>query len=378
MTPPPIQLRVLMSTDILGGVWSYALELARALRWRGVQVILATMGDSPSAGQHRAACAIPDLIVCESRWRLEWMDAPWHDVARAGRWLRMLERRFRPDVVHLNHYSHGHLNWAAPSVVVGHSCVLSWWQAVHGGSAPAEWRRYRQHVRRGLQGADQVIAPSQAMLAALQTHYGPLARASVVHNGRVPGEYGEGGVPPSAKQSLILGAGRLWDAAKNPQALTAIAPGLRWPVYLAGETRHPNGDDTRLAHVRPLGRLAPEAMVPWFRRAGIYVLPARYEPFGLSVLEAALAGCAPVIGDIPSLRELWDGAACFVPPDDPAALRTAINGLIDAPDRRHALAQRARARAQRYTAGAMAEDYLQIYGELLGSARQPAVPASAT
>ncbi len=32
-------------------------------------------------------------------------------------------------------------------------------------------------------------------------------------------------------------------------------------------------------------------------------LPARYEPFGLSVLEAALSGCALVLGDIPSLRE---------------------------------------------------------------------------
>ena len=50
-------------------------------------------------------------------------------------------------------------------------------------------------------------------------------------------------------------------------------------------------------------------------RAAIYALPARYEPFGLSILEAALSGCALVIGDIPSLREIWADAALFVPSD---------------------------------------------------------------
>jgi hypothetical protein len=48
------------------------------------------------------------------------------------------------------------------------------------------------------------------------------------------------------------------------------------------------------------------------------VLPARYEPFGLSVLEAALSGCALVPGDIASLRGNWDGVAEFVCPDDAA------------------------------------------------------------
>lgn len=362
----------------MGGVWMYVTELARVLRSRGVQVILATMGQPLSAAQHQQARQIPDLIVCESRWRLEWMESPWRDVARAGRWLKKLERRFQPDVVHLNHYSHGHLDWNAPSLVVGHSCVLSWWQAVLGGSAPSEWGRYHKQVRRGLQGADRVAAPSRTMLAALEAHYGPLPQASVVPNGRTPADYRVGDELTDAKQPLILGAGRLWDAAKNLQALTAVAPSLRWPVHLAGETQHPNGGEARIDNVEPLGRLSPEELIPWYRRAGIYVLPARYEPFGLSVLEAALAGCAPVIGDIPSLRELWDGAAWFVPPDDPDALLEAVNTLADDPVRRQALARRARERAQRYTAAAMADGYLALYSEMLGSSQRPAMPVSAT
>jgi glycogen synthase len=57
----------------------------------------------------------------------------------------------------------------------------------------------------------------------------------------------------------------------------------------------------------------------WYARASIYALPARYEPFGLSALEAALSGCALILGDIPSLREVWLEAAPYVSPDDESA-----------------------------------------------------------
>ena len=68
--------------------------------------------------------------------------------------------------------------------------------------------------------------------------------------------------------------------------------------------------------------------------SAIYALPARYEPFGLSALEAGLCGCALVLGDIPSLREVWGDAAVFVDPHDAQALAKALNCLIDHPEQR--------------------------------------------
>ncbi len=357
---PPIARRILMSTDTVGGVWMYAVELARALRQHGVQVVLATMGGAPTDGQRAEARRIPDLILCESRFRLEWMTAPWADVDRAGRWLRQLERRYQPDLVHLNHYSHGHLDWHAPCLLVGHSCVLSWWRAVRGEAAPSEWETYRERVRGGLRGADAVVAPSHAMLDALHEEYDVLPRASVVHNGRTPGEYRR-----LQKRPYILAAGRLWDGAKNLEALARVAAALPWPVHLAGEACHPDGGGAVLDDVHTLGHLAPESLRRWYGHASIYVLPARYEPFGLSVLEAALAGCAPVLGDIPSLRELWDGAARFVPADDPEMLRCAITELAEDHRARAALARRARRRALQYTVRRMAREYLAIHDKLL-------------
>ncbi|MBV9848328.1 MAG: glycosyltransferase family 4 protein [Armatimonadetes bacterium] len=357
-----------MTADTVGGVWTYALELARALAPHGVRVALATMGAPLSASQREEAAGVPSVTVHSSRYKLEWMDQPWEDVARAGDWLLDLERRVRPDVVHLNGYAHGALPWRAPVVLVGHSCVLSWWRAVKGGDAPADWDHYRQEVTAGLRAADLILAPTRAMRDALDDHYGPLPPSRVVPNGRTPSLF-----PPHAKEPFVLSAGRLWDEAKNVGALAWAAGSLPWPVCVAGDARGPEGGMAQFANVELLGVLPPHTLAGWLGRAAIYALPARYEPFGLSVLEAGLAGCALVLGDIPSLREVWGDAAVFVPPDDVEALRGALHGLISDEERRRAMAGRARERALTYTPERMAAGYLAAYQTVMRAAPSPGV-----
>jgi glycosyltransferase involved in cell wall biosynthesis len=348
-----------MTADTVGGVWTHALALAGALSRWPVEIRLATMGAPPTDEQRAAAAALPHVALIPSGFRLEWMDAPWDDVRRAGDWLLGLAESWRPDLVHLNGYAHGALPWRRPVLVAGHSCVLSWWRAVKGEEAPPEWAPYREAVARGLAASDLVVAPSRAMLAALAELYGVPRRGTVVPNGLPP-------APPArcAKEAFVLSAGRLWDEAKNVAAIDRASARLSWPVFVAGETAHPSGGEVRLRHARPLGRLAAPEMAGWQRRAAIFALPVRYEPFGLSALEAARAGCALVLGDIPSQREVWDDAALFVPPDDADALAGAIEGLIRDPARRMEMAARARRRASRFTAYRMARSYLALYRRL--------------
>jgi glycosyltransferase involved in cell wall biosynthesis len=357
-------MNLLMTADGVGGVWTYALELVRALAPHRVRVALATMGAPLRPDQRDEAARLPNLTLFESSFKLEWMDDPWEDVAQAGDWLLGLEAELRPDLVHLNGYAHGALPWAAPALVAGHSCVLSWWAAVRREAAPPRWARYQREVRRGLRAAGLVVAPSAAMLAALEEHYGPLPGARVIPNGR------QDGFAPAPKQALkealVLTAGRLWDEAKNVAVLGEVAPALPWPVFAAGEARHPQGhparhDGVRHDGVRTLGRLSSPDLAAWLARAAIYVLPARYEPFGLSALEAALAGCALVLSDLPSLREIWGEAALFVPADDAEAWTATLNSLIRDGERRSRLARRARARALEFTPERMAEGYLDAY-----------------
>lgn len=357
--------RILMTADTVGGVWTYALELTRALAAHEVEVWLATMGAPLSSAQREEISHLANLRVCESSFKLEWMAEPWRDVQLAGEWLLRLADQIAPDVVHLNGYAHGALDWRAPVLMVGHSCVLSWWRAVKGEDAPADWDRYRDAVRRGLAASDLVIAPTRAMLDALVEHYGPVTQSGVVFNGRDPALLGL----PEAKENLIFTAGRLWDEAKNIAALEQIAEQLSWPTYVAGEAHHPSGTHRSFSKLQALGRLPFPDVANWLRRAAIYALPARYEPFGLSALEAALCECALVLGDIPSLREVWGEAAIFIPPDDTEALRDALERLIADASLRRNYAARARQRALEYSPQRMAAGYLSAYFALMAARR---------
>jgi glycogen(starch) synthase len=351
-------MKILMTADTIGGVWRYALELARGLEAFGAEITLATMGALLTVEQRREVAALSNVDVVESRYKLVWMDDPWPDLEAAGHWLMKLAEDLKPSLIHLNDYPHGSLPWPAPVLMVGHSCVLSWWQAVYGEPAPKRLERYRQTVGTGLRAADCLVAPSAAMLAELRRLYDPLPPSRVIPNGRA-------NQPENDKKPLILSAGRLWDPAKNIAALAHVAPRLSWPVYIAGETRHPDGETFEFADIRCLGRLTPEQLANWFAHAAIYALPARYEPFGLSALEAASAGCPLVLGDIPSLREIWRDAALFVPPDDPDRLHWSLQTLIDRPDLRHDYAVKARRRAALFTPERMAAAYWRAYRELL-------------
>jgi glycosyltransferase involved in cell wall biosynthesis len=222
------------------------------------------------------------------------------------------------------------------------------------------WEEYKQRVKRGLQGVDLVLAPTQAMLKALETHYGPLPHGRVIYNGRNPELFIKG-----KKERFIFTANRVWDEAKNVLALEKVAARLPWPVYVAGEDKHPSGGSVSVSHLQLLGQLSFKEVLPWFARAPIYALPARYEPFGLSALEAALSGCALVLGDIPSLREVWGEAALFVPPDDAEALEVALVLLIIDPTYRQIMAHRAFERAQKFTSEKMINNYLSTYRELV-------------
>src|SRR5215216_6322863 len=80
--------------------------------------------------------------------------------------------------------------------------------------------------------------------------------------------------------------------------------------------------------LRALGQLQRGELDAWLGRAAIYLSPARYDPFGLLPLQAALAGATLLLSDIPSYRELWTGAARFFRSDDVEDLRHQWQDLL--------------------------------------------------
>jgi glycosyltransferase involved in cell wall biosynthesis len=139
------------------------------------------------------------------------------------------------------------------------------------------------------------------------------------------------------------------------------------PMYVAGETRHEGSQaPQRLGSASLLGRLFQDELLAFFRESAIYVCTSRYEPFGLAPLEAALCGCAVLVRDIPSLREVWKDAARYF--SDPHSLSQLLHEFAEDPDALHAAQRRSQARAQDFTAERMVADYQVEFTRMLNEA----------
>lgn len=355
-------LRLLLVTDAVGGVWTYSLELARTLRPIGVETVLAVMGPSVSAKQREEAS---DFRLLDTRLPLEWLDTEPAELARAARTLAQLADNERVDVVQTSSAALlADADFRQPCVAVQHSCVTSWWAAVKGTPLPEEFKWRRELVQQGLHRAAAIVAPSIAFAAETSRIYG--VDALPVHNGRRP--VWSRDIPQG---QFVFTAGRLWDEGKNVATLEAAAARLPAPFQAAGSVRGPNHAQIDLRCIESIGLLSQTRLAGLYAARPVYASAALYEPFGLSVLEAAQAGCALVLSDIPTHREIWGGAAILVAPRDDAAFASAIQDVLDNPDEREQLGRLAAARAAHYTPARMARGMADIYARVTHPTPEP-------
>ncbi len=360
--------RVLLVTDAVGGVWVYSLELARALKPLGVEAVLAVTGPAPSADRRAAAA---DVRLIDTGLPLEWLDTSPDEISRAGAKLARIAARERADIVQT--CSAALLAGAAfdcPTVAVQHSCVATWWDAVKGTVLTPDFQWRRDLVARGLRRADAVVAPSRAFAQATQRAYALERPVLTVHNGRTVRH-----VRALPQGDFAFTAGRLWDEGKNAATLDRAAALIDAPLQAAGATRGPNGASFEPRHLIALGELGEERVGGVLAARPVFASAALYEPFGLSVLEAAQAGCALVLSDIPTHRELWDGAAIFLEARDARGFAEAIGRLLGDRDERRRLGDRAQAHARRYSPEHMARGMVEIYAR--ATHRQPQLIAGA-
>lgn len=370
MRLPVAPTHLLMTADSVGGVWTYALDLAQELASSGLRVTLAVLGPSPQKDQTAAARAIPGLDLIDTGLPLDWMAEDPAAIRRGAEALGTLARRLGVDLVHLNSPALvADAGFTVPVVGVCHSCLATWWAAMHGRAPmPDDFRWRTEALARGYRACDALAAPSGAFAQATTAAYG-LPPPVVVRNGRHPPPGGASG----RRERFVFTAGRLWDEGKNIATLDAAAALLEAPVVAAGPLDGPGGNHRVLRHARALGRLDAASVAAWLARAPIFVSTALYEPFGLTVLEAAQAGCALVLSDIATFRELWDGAALFTKPGDSVALAATLRRLLDNPAEAGRLGEAARLKAGQYGMESMASGMRSLYRSVLAR-RTPASP----
>lgn len=367
-------MHVLVTADTVGGVWTYTRELVTGLAARGVQVTLVSFGGIPTRAQSAWLDELSGVTYYPTGFRLEWMQEADRDLCDSMNYLGSIIQERSPDLLHLSQFCYGALDVALPKLVVAHSDVMSWSQAVRGAELSGQWAEgYRTTVELGLAGASLLVAPSRWMLDCIECCYGRQSNARVIYNGRTPALFN----PYVSKQNYAASVGRLWDEGKQSQLLMhLIAPPL--PIFVAGaktlageseEQASPtraNEDGTGVAGVVLRGELSEGEMRELLSRASIYIATSKYEPFGLAPLEAALSRCAIVVNDIPSFHEIWDDAALYFRSNDAASLQEALALLQGNRELRLTYANRAYEHARRrYSAVRMVEEYMQLYKALL-------------
>jgi glycosyltransferase involved in cell wall biosynthesis len=360
--------RILLTTDAIGGVWNYSMDLARGVAaTRGTEIVLAVLGPAPAPPQRSEAATVPGLRVVVTGLPLDWLAETLDNIEFAATALAAIAQQIDADTVQLHSPALiGRTLWPVPVVALAHSCVGTWWQAMRSGPLPPDLAWRAEATRIGLVRADSVVAPSGSFANALRFCYGITRPITVVWNGRTPN------TATATRQDHGLTAGRLWDDGKNISATDEAAGKLPWPVLAAGPTTGPNGARVSCRHLRLLGSLDGAALAAEYAKAAVFVSVSHYEPFGLAVLEAAQSGCALVLSDIPTFRELWEGAATFVPADAPDRIARAMGNLLGHPDQRARQSERALRRAATFDVRTMVDATLAVHRETVVAGRTDA------
>lgn len=359
-------MRILMTTDTVGGVWTFTQELAAGLLERGCVVRLVSFGRLPSPAQQEQCDALQHAYprrfgYAASEIALEWMQENGRVLEQGTEFLKCEVALFAPDLIHSNQFCFGTLDVGVPCMITAHSDVLSWAKACRpGGLERSQWLdRYIAMVQAGLLAADAVAAPTRWMLDALTQSFAVPRLSAVVPNGRT--------LPLSsspARELRAVTAGRIWDEAKGMETLAHVESPI--PIAVAGDAL----DGAIAPWMKKVslewkGQLSEAEMLRLLRESSIYLCLSKYEPFGLAALEAALCGCAVVARDITPLREVWRDAALYF--RDAGDLTGLLHRLRDDTVMLRRAQMMAEGRAQSFTRDRMINGYLGIYGSVLQS-----------
>ena len=340
-------MRVLITTDPVGGVWTFTAALCRQLCVEH-EVCLVSFGGALSADQRlwvREMEASPAFCFHASNAPLEWMQDNHAAYEAGARLLTSVAARFLPDLLHLNQFCWGALPRVGaldvPRLGTAHSDVLSWATAAEPAAlVPSAWlTRYCELVQDGLAGCDVLVAPTQWMLSALEENFALPPDQRVILNGLTL-------APPVGVQRKrqAATAGRLWDKGKGLDLLTRFD--TPFPILVAGD-----GPASSSALIF-LGQVGHADLLQLFSASTFYICTSLYEPFGLAPLEAALCGCTLLLRDLPSLREIWGDAALYFA--DAASLEVLLSS-------ENTDASASTERARQLTGERMAGSYVACY-----------------
>lgn len=354
----------------IGGSERHLLELLPALRESGVDARFLGLDDTGASPEpFYAALAVDDVPF-------ERLPCPRDLDPGLARRVRAAVRAARPDVVH-THLVHADVYGLAAVARTGAALV-----STKHNDDRFRAGRLRHLERLATRRASLVVCITEALARFNREVVGlPPEKLRVVHYGldAPPAPWGPPGGPELPTGAPVLVAVcRLVQQKGLDVAIEALAlvreqhPDARLVVLGEGPLRE---ELEALARDRGVGdavsltgRVGDVAW--WLRRADVVVHPARWEGFGLALLEAMLCAKPVVASQVSSIPEIVvDGeTGLLVAPDDPPALASAVASLLADPERARAYGQAGHARAlAEFSVARMTERTLRVYEEASAS-----------
>ena len=182
--------------------------------------------------------------------------------------------------------------------------------------------------------ATRLITNSRSSLAEIEANLGlGPDRVTLVYHG-IPDRFGDRGDTDAERMALSVGVvDRRNLERKGQRPFTEAAARLpdvqfvlvgRWLDYAIEELRAVAGPNVTFT-----GYLDDQTLDGYFRRAAVYVQPSRHEGFGLSVAEAMLARCVPVVTDAGALLEVVGDTGVVIPAPEPAQVADGVRRALE-------------------------------------------------
>jgi len=232
---------------------------------------------------------------------------------------------------------------------------------------------FRALMRETAARADAILTVSEASRADIERLL-KARRVVAIPNGVAP--HYQPVAPPQNSPRRILFVGR-FDPYKNVIGLLTAFDLLRQQMpgavrlVLAGtpDPRYP--EPVNFARRRGLdkdiewlGYVSGAQLVAAYQQADVFVLPSRYEGFGLPVVEAMACGTPVVCSAVSSLPEVAGDAALLITPDDAAGIAAAIRRVLEEPGLAAAMREKGLRRAAEFSWRRVAEQTRAVYEQV--------------
>lgn len=315
---------------------------------------------------------------------IRFFQASWSDAAETG---VRLGHRWRPDIIHL----HTAMVWPVAEVIQRQTSTPLVYHVhsvdraeYHIGQEPQPWLAHSHAQDAAIASADRLIALSGDERDLLIGYYPEVRdRIRVVGNGIDELDVAQ---PPRDQQPsapMVLYSGRLVERKGIRELLAAIprvlevAPTTRF--VLAGGPPPLTGDEVAAqwwtpdlepyrAQIHFTGWLSPSELADWYRAADVLVVPSRYEPFGMVILEGMIHGLPIVASDVGGPAEILEHGRTgllFTPKDVDELTESLVRVVCDGSLRRGLGAAAAEEARRNWTWARRVASMRQVYEELI-------------